>query len=93
MLVFEKFDSLCSAERFATPTLLCDVWIPEDELGAQFILQPIHLAPNDAEQGLAINEDLDAVLLNDLVEFTWLVHVFEMICQPRTTSVLDAHSD
>jgi hypothetical protein len=40
------------------------------------VFLPIHLAPDDGEEGLGINEDPDTVLLNDLVELAGLVHVF-----------------
>jgi hypothetical protein len=40
------------------------------------VLLPVHLAPDDGEEGLGINEDPDTVLLNDLVELAGLVHVF-----------------
>ena len=32
-------------------------------------------------------------MFNDFVEFPRFIDVFEMICQPRATSILDSHTD
>lgn len=68
------------------------IWIPEYESLVQLILHPIHLAADNAEQRLAVNQDLDAVLFYRLIEFSRFIHVLEMIRQARTTPVLHSHS-
>ena len=47
----------------------------------QTVLLPVHLAPNDREERLAVDDDLDPVLLDDLVELGRLLDVFEVIRQ------------
>ena len=54
---------------------------------------PIHFASNDAKQRLAVDQHFHTILLDDLVEHARLVYVFKMVRQPRTATVLDAHSN
>jgi len=63
-------------ERFAAPTRVYYVRVLEDELGAHSILMPVHLTPDNGEEGFAIYEHFDALLLYDLVELSRLLHVF-----------------
>lgn len=72
---------------------LTDVWVPEDESLVQLVLYPVHLAADYAEQCLAVYEDLDTVLFDRLVKGARLVDEFQMICQPRAASVLNANTD
>lgn len=65
----------------------------EDESGLEGVLLPIHLASDDAEEGLGIDHDLDPVLLDDLVKLFGLVDVFEMVTHAGATLVADADPD
>ena len=57
----------------------------------QPILLPVHLAANDREERLAVDQDLNSVLLHDLVELPRLVNVLEMVRQP--SAALVPHTD
>ncbi len=59
---------------------LTDVRIPEHKSLIQLVFHPVHLAPDDAEQRFAIDQDLDPILLYRLVKFSRFVHIFEVIC-------------
>lgn len=89
-------DSLTSFQApthkaLATSALLLDIRVVEDKLARNLVLLPIHLAPNYTKECLAVNEDLYAVLFDDLVELARFVDVFEMVGHPCATFV--AHSD
>lgn len=57
------------------------------------IFLPVHLTPDDREQCLAVYEDSYTILLDDLVELSWLVDVFEMVGQAGATLVTDTYAD
>ena len=59
----------------------------------ELVLCPVHLRANNGEQGLGVYEDLDAVLLDNLVEFAGLVDVLEVVGEPRAAPVLHADAD
>lgn len=63
----------------------------ENEALVQLILDPVHLASDDAEQGLAVDQYLDAILVDLLVERPRLVHVLQVVRQPAAPPV--AHPD
>lgn len=71
--------------------MLTNVGIREDESLTERILHPIHLAANDAKQGLAIDQDFNAILLNRFVERARLVNVLEVVGQATAAAVLDTH--
>jgi hypothetical protein len=73
--------------------LLTDIWIPEYESLVQLVLHPVHLAANDAEQGLAVDKYLDAVLLHGLVESARLVYVLQVVGQSAAAPVAHANLD
>lgn len=58
---------------------LTDVRIPEDKPLIQFILHPIHLATNDAEERFAVYQDFHSVLFHSLVERRSFIHVFQVV--------------
>ena len=68
-------------ERLSTAAGFLYVGIVEDKLGTQTILLPVHLTANNAEQCLAVNQDLYTTLLDPLVESTRFFgsDVFEMV--------------
>lgn len=68
-----------------------DVGVPEHEPLVQQIFLPIHPAPDDAEQGLTIDQHLDAILLHHLIERPRLVRILQVIRQARAPPVLHPH--
>ena len=59
----------------------------------QPVLLPVHLAPDDREQRLAVDDDLDPVLLHHLVELRWVLDVLEVVRQARAALVPHAYAD
>ena len=59
----------------------------------QPILLPVHLAPNDGEERLAVDQHLHPVLLHHLVKLARLFDVLEVIRQSCTALVLHAYAD
>jgi hypothetical protein len=43
------------------------------------ILLPMHLTPDDGEESLAVDEDTNAILLDDLVELSRLLYILEVV--------------
>jgi len=82
---------LCDREGFSASTSVFDIRIVKDELGAQRVLFPVHLAADDGEQRLAVYEHPHAVLLDDLVELAGLVYVVEVI--GKTGAALVAYAN
>lgn len=72
---------------------LTNVGVPEDESIAQLIFVPVHLAADNAEQCPAVDQDLDAILLHDLVEGGRFLHVFKVVCETRATLVFHTNSN
>jgi len=73
--------------------LFLDIGVPEDEPRRQFVFLPVHLASDNAEQGFAVDQDFDTLLLDHLIERAWFLDIFEVIGQTRTASVLDSYAD
>lgn len=69
------------------------VGVPEHKSLIQFVFYPVHLTADDAEQSLAIDQNLHSVLFYSLIESACFIHILEVICQPRTSSVLDTNPD
>lgn len=69
------------------------VGIPKNKFLIQLVFCPVHLAADDAEQGLAIDEHLDPVLLDRLVKRTGLVDIFEMVRQAAAAPIPNANFD
>lgn len=69
------------------------VWIAKDKATAQFILDPVHLAPDDAEECLAIDQNFDAILFDRLIEHAGLVDIFKVVCEAATAPVPDPDPD
>ena len=65
----------------------------EDKLLVELILNPVHLASDDAEERLAVNQDLDTILLDHFVELSWLVDVLEVVGETTAPTVLDSDLD
>ena len=59
----------------------------------QPVLLPVHLAPDDTEQRLAVDQHLHPVLLHHLVEPAGLVDVFEVVAHARAPLVAHADTD
>ena len=53
----------------------------------ELVLNPIHLAPDDAEKRLAVDQHPHAVLFHRFVEAARLVDVFEVICKPAAAPI------
>lgn len=51
----------------------------------QSVLFPVHLTPEHAHQCARVNDDLHAVLLDDLVKPPWLGDVLEVVGHPGAT--------
>ena len=66
---------------------LTDVGVPEMEALVELVLDPVHLGADDAEEGLTVNEDLDAVLLDLLVEGARAIDVLEVVGQAAAPAV------
>lgn len=64
-----------------------DVGVLKHKLLTQFVLCPIHLGTNNAEQRLAIDQDLDTILLHRFIESARLINVFQVVCQPATAPI------
>lgn len=56
-----------------------DVGVAENKSSAQLILLPVHFTADNTEQSLAVDQDLHAVLLDYLIEFSRLLHVLQVI--------------
>lgn len=80
-------------ERLAAATFFLDVGVAENESSAQLVLLPVHFAADNTEQSLAVDEDLDAVLLDYLIELSRLLHVLQVIGETRAATVLDTDSN
>lgn len=80
-------------KRLAASTLLFNVRIAKDEATAQFVLGPVHLAADDAEERLAVDQDLDPILFHGLVKGPRFVDVFEVVRQTAAAPVLDSNPD
>ena len=72
-------------------TSLTDIGVPEVEALVELVLDPVHLGADDAEECLAIDKDLDAVLLDLLVEGAGAVDVLEVVGQAAAPAV--PHTD
>lgn len=66
---------------------LTDVWVFEHKALVQLVLDIIHLTSDDAKERLAVDQDLDTILLNRLVKGAWLFNIFEMVRQAAASSV------
>lgn len=64
-----------------------DIGVLKHKLLTQFIFRPVHFAADDAEEGFAVNQNLDAVLLHQFIESARLVDVFQLVGQPTAASV------
>lgn len=76
--------SLRNAKGLATTTLFRNIWVLEHKALIQLVLQPIHLAPNNVQKRLVIDQNLNTVLLYLLVEHGRLIHVLQVISESGT---------
>jgi hypothetical protein len=65
----------------------------EHKFGAERVLGPVHLATNDGEEGLGVDENPNIVLDDHLVEGAWLVDILEVIRHARASFVANANAD
>src|SRR6266566_1245308 len=65
------------------------VRVVEDELRRHLVDLVVHLGAQQEQHGLRIDQDLHALVLDDLVGRTNLVGVFDRIGLPRAAAVLD----
>lgn len=77
-----------NTKTLPTPATLGNIRIPKHKPRAQLILYPIHLAPNDTEQRLTINQHLNAGLLYRFIEASRFIHVLQMIRETGAPPVL-----
>lgn len=70
-----------------------DVGIAKDKSSTQFILHPVHLTSDDAEQGFTVDQDLDSFLLHRLIKGSRLIDVFEMVGEPAAATIFHADPD
>lgn len=78
-------------DRWYRQGVLTNIRVREHESLVQLVLNPVHLTADDTEQGLAVYQDLDPVLLNRFVECTRPVHILQVVGQSTTAPV--AHAD
>lgn len=53
----------------------------------------MHLTPDDGEESFAVDEDPNAILLDDFVELSWLLYILEMILHTSTPLVSHAYTN
>ena len=70
-----------SRENKGGQSELTDIRVPKHEPLIQLVLHPIHLAADDAEQRLTVDQHLHAVLLHRFVERARLVHILQVVRQ------------
>lgn len=63
-------------------TRLTDVRVLEHEPLVELVRQPIHLAPDNIQKRLVIDQNLHTILLHLLVEHRRFINIFQVICQP-----------
>src|SRR5665213_330028 len=84
-------DGRSDVEGFAAAAAAFFVGIAEGEAGLELVLDVVHLGADDEHRRLGIDQDGDALVLHDLVEFSLIVGVFERISQARAAA--RAHAD
>src|SRR6266851_852467 len=80
-----------NVERLAAAAAALFVRVAEDKARLELLLDVIHLGAEDEHDGLGVNEDRHALVLDDFVEFALLVGVFDRIAEPRAAP--GAHAD
>ena len=82
---------LCSRQLhgFAAAAGAGLVRIVEDELRRHLVDLVVHLGAEQKQHGLGIDQDLDALVLNDLVGGADIVGVFDRLGLPGAAAVLD----
>lgn len=85
--------NLTDAEGLAASALLRDVGVLENESPGELILNPVHLAAEDVDKSLGVDQDLDAVLLNGIIKLARLVDVFEVVCQAGAALALGSNAN
>jgi hypothetical protein len=78
-------------EGFAAAAATLFIRVAEGEARLQLILDEIHFGAENEHRRLGIDQDGDAVRLDDLVELALLVGIFERVGQPRAAA--RAHPD
>lgn len=63
------------------------VGILENKSLVQLVFRPVHLAANNAEQGLAIYEHLDSVLLDHLIKCPGLFDIFQVVRETAASTI------
>ena len=66
------------------------VRVVEDELGLHLVGLVVHLGAEQEQHGLGIDQDLDALVLDDLVGRADVMGVFDRVGLPGAAAVLDA---
>src|SRR5205814_8333966 len=82
---------MLNVERLAAAAAAFFVRIAEDEAGLQLLFDVIHLGADNEHDGFRVDQDCDPLILDDLVEFAFLVGVFERVGQTRAAA--GAHPD
>src|SRR6267154_1532800 len=78
-------------EGFTAAAATLFIRVAEGETRLQLVLDEIHLGAEDEHRRLGIDQDGDAVGLDDLIELALLVGIFERVGQPRAAA--RAHPD
>src|SRR3954454_1741752 len=66
------------------------VGVVEDELGLHLVRLVVHLGAEQEQHGLWVDQDLDALILDNLVGWLHVVGVFNRVGLPRAAAVLDS---
>lgn len=74
-------------ERLSATTLFLYVGILENKSLVQLVFRPVHLATNNAEQGLAIYQHLDSVLLHHLIKGPGLFDIFQVVRETAASTI------
>lgn len=67
------------ALQLTPETPLTDIGVAEDKALAELVFVPVHLTSDNAEQGLAVDNHLYTILLDNFVELGRLVNVLQVV--------------
>src|SRR6185437_3381783 len=80
-------------EGFAAAAAPLLVGIAEGEARLDLVLDIVHLGADDEHRRLGIDQQGDPLVLHDLVEFAFLISIFEGVCEARAAAAAHADAD
>ena len=84
--------SFLDLKALATAARALDVGIVKDKLAAQLVAHVVHLGAEQAELSLDVHEELDARLLDNLVELLLLFGILERVGEAIAAALLDTNA-